>query len=72
MAEIINRYQLTVNLNKIRKDAYFACKNNTVCSQIVDTSDSEIANYIQSSAYRDLENTAMTNEQWQAAREKAE
>lgn len=61
-----------MDTHKIRRDAYFACKNNSVCSAVVDATDSEILNYMYKDAYKETEKKAMSNDAWTAARTKAE
>jgi len=43
-----------------------------LCSKTVDASDGEILNFMYRSAYKDVENKALTNDAWVKAREKAE
>ena len=54
------------------KDAYSNCKLNPTCDKYVNEEDSEIMNYLYFNAYDNIQNQAMSNEEWKKAHEEAE
>ena len=67
-----NREVRTIRDNyRIKNDAYFSCKNNTVCAGVVSESDAEILASLYADAYHRIENDVMTNSEWTEAHEEA-
>lgn len=60
------------DIRKFQNDSYWACLNNTVCTEKVNTTNADILNYMYDRAYENITTDALDNDEWDEARERAE
>jgi hypothetical protein len=72
LPEVLNRYRIIFDIKKLKRDSYNYCKKNSACSKYVKASDSDILDHFYNNAYENISSKAMTNAEWEKARQEAE
>ena len=75
MEEVISRYQIAVDIEKIKQDAYqFGCLDKYVsfCPLELNASPTQVFTASYEDAYRKIKDEALTNEDWEAANKRAD